>query len=107
MARNVAECQSMIDEFRATQTPLFVAYYRRALPRFLAVRRAIENSEIGKIVSVSIVLQRAIAPAERDRRTLPWRVRPEIAGGGHFVYLASHPPDFLDSPLGPNAQHGA
>ncbi len=106
MARNVAECQSMIDEFRATQTPLFVAYYRRALPRFLAVRRAIENSEIGKIVSVSIVLQRAIAPAERDRRTLPWRVRPEIAGGGHFVDLASHTLDFVDFALGPIVEVG-
>src|SRR5260370_8898897 len=103
MARNVAECQSMIDEFRATQTPLFVAYYRRALPRFLAVRRAIENGEIGKIVCVSIVLQRAIAPAERDPRTLPWRVRPESAGGGHFVDLASPTLDSLVFALCPNA----
>jgi predicted dehydrogenase len=106
MARTVAECQSMIDAFRASQTPLFVAYYRRALPRFLAVRRAIENGEIGTIRVVSIVLQRPIAAAERDPRTLPWRVRPEIAGGGHFVDLACHTLDFLDSVLGPIVEVG-
>jgi len=106
MARTVAECQSMIDAFRASQTPLFVAYYRRALPRFLAVRRAIENGEIGAIRFVSIVLQRPIAAVERDPRTLPWRVRPEIAGGGHFVDLACHVLDFLDFALGPIAEVG-
>ena len=106
MARTVAECQSMIDEFRASQTPLFVAYYRRALPRFLAVRRAIESGEIGEVRFVSIVLQRVIAPAERDPRSLPWRVQPEIAGGGHFVDLASHTLDFLDFALGPIVEAG-
>jgi predicted dehydrogenase len=32
---------------------------------------------------------------------LPWRVIPEIAGGGRFVDLASHTLDFLDYTLGP------
>jgi predicted dehydrogenase len=106
MARTVTECQSMIDEFRATETPLFVAYYRRALPRFLAVRRAIENGEIGTVRFVAIVLQRTIAAAERDPLTLPWRVQPEIAGGGHFVDLACHTLDFLDFVLGPIVEVG-
>ena len=101
MARTVAECQSMIDAFRVARTPLFVAYYRRALPRFLAVKRAIDSGEIGKIRVVSIFLQRAISAAERDPLTLPWRVRPEISGGGHFVDLACHTLDFLDFVLGP------
>jgi len=34
---------------------------------------------------------------------LPWRVRPEISGGGLFVDLASHMLDFLDYALGPIA----
>lgn len=101
MAKTVAECRAMIDAFRAAGVPLFVAYYRRALPRFLAIKKAIESGEIGAIRFVSIVLLRAASPAERNPRTLPWRVRPDIAGGGHFVDLACHTLDFLDFALGP------
>jgi 1,5-anhydro-D-fructose reductase (1,5-anhydro-D-mannitol-forming) len=104
MARTVSECRTMIEAFRAASTPLFVAYYRRALPRFLAIRKAIQSGEIGAIRFVSIVLQRAIAPGERDAQTLPWRVQPGIAGGGHFVDLACHTLDFLDYALGPVAR---
>ena len=32
---------------------------------------------------------------------LPWRVQPEVAGGGRFVDLAAHQLDFLDYILGP------
>jgi 1,5-anhydro-D-fructose reductase (1,5-anhydro-D-mannitol-forming) len=101
MARSTAECQSMIEAFRAAGVPLFVAYYRRALPRFLAIKKAIESGEIGAVRFVSIVLRRAVSPGERDPQALPWRVRPEIAGGGHFVDLACHTLDFLDFALGP------
>jgi len=104
MARSVAECLTMIEAFRAAGTPLFVAYYRRALPRFLAVRKAIQSGEIGVVRFVSIVLQRPVASAELDPHALPWRVRPEVAGGGHFVDLACHTLDFLDFTLGPIAE---
>jgi predicted dehydrogenase len=101
MARSTAECRSMIEAFRAAGVPLFVAYYRRALPRFLAIRRAIQEDEIGKARFVQITLKRPIAPAERSSASLPWRVQPEMAGGGHFVDLACHTLDFLDFTLGP------
>ena len=39
MALNFEECQMMIEVCRAAGVPLFVAYYRRALSRFLKVRR--------------------------------------------------------------------
>jgi predicted dehydrogenase len=103
MALSVAECKSMIEAFRASATPLFVAYYRRALPRFLAVKRALERGEIGAVRFVAMALQRAVSPAERDPQALPWRVRPEIAGGGHFVDLACHTLDLLDFAISPIA----
>ena len=43
-------------------------------------------------------------PEDLDPASLPWRVRPEIAGGGRFVDLASHMLDFLDFALGPVAE---
>src|SRR4051812_11868845 len=35
MARSYQECRRMIEAFSAARLPLFVAYYRRCLPRFV------------------------------------------------------------------------
>ena len=43
MARSARECQRMVDAFEAKGLPLFVAYYRRALPRFTCVRQLLEE----------------------------------------------------------------
>lgn len=101
MAASVAECEKMIAAFERANVPLFVAYYRRALPRFLAVRALLGEGAIGSVRVVEAQMLRAVTGAERDRATLPWRVRPEIAGGGHFVDLACHTLDLLDFMLGP------
>jgi predicted dehydrogenase len=101
MARTVAECRAMIEAFRAAEVPLFVAYYRRALPRFLAIKKALESGEIGAIRLVSVTVHKPVMAAEQRPESLPWRVLPEIAGGGHFVDLACHTLDFLDFALGP------
>ena len=101
MALNHAECQEMIATCQAASVPLFVAYYRRALPRFVKIKKLLEEGAIGAVRFVNIVLYQPTRPAELDPATLPWRVQPEIAGGGHFVDLASHTLDFLDYVLGP------
>jgi hypothetical protein len=44
------------------------------------------------------------APGQYDPANLPWRVRPEIAGAGIFLDLASHTLDILDPLLGPVAE---
>ena len=104
MARTHAECVAMVEAFAARGLPLFVAYYRRALPRFRLVASLVAEGAIGAVRTVSVRLTRPLSPAEKDPATWPWRVRPEIAGGGHFVDLASHTLDFLDFCLGPIAQ---
>ena len=38
MALNYEQCQAMIHACEVLNVPLFVAYYRRALPRFLKVK---------------------------------------------------------------------
>jgi len=80
---------------------LFVAYYRRALPRFLKVKSLIDGGEIGDIRFVSVLLQKTILAEEADEASRPWRVKPEISGGGHFVDMGSHMLDYLDFVLGP------
>ena len=101
MARNHAECQAMVDACAAAEVPLFVAYYRRALPAFLKVKSMVAEGAIGPVRYAAIEL---CQPAAEDPQNLPWRVDSEVSGGGYFFDLASHQLDYLDYLLGPIAQ---
>lgn len=98
MARTHAECQAMITACREAGVPLFVAYYRRCLPAFLKVKELVDSGAVGQVRFISIQM---IQAANINAENLPWRVRPEIAGGGLFYDLGSHQFDFLDYLLGP------
>jgi predicted dehydrogenase len=101
MALNFSECQEMIGACREAGVPLFVAYYRRALARFLKIKELLDSAAIGQVRFVNILLHQPIASEDLNSESLPWRVIPEIAGGGRFVDLAAHTLDFLDYALGP------
>ena len=98
MARNPFECQQMIDACQQAKVPLWVAYYRRRLPRFLKIKTLIELGAIGDIRTVIINYQKM--PFVNDG-ALPWRVQPEIAGGGLFADIGVHMLDITDFLLGP------
>ncbi len=100
MALNFGECREMINACRSAEVPLFVAYYRRSLDRFLKIKELIDGDAIGEIRFVSIKFYQPVEEEEAGGAK-PWRVEPEIAGGGRFVDLASHMLDFLDFALGP------
>ena len=101
MARDHDECRAMIAACREAGVPLFVAYYRRALPRFLKVKELITSGEIGQVRYVTVTLCQRMPEGGYDRQNLPWRLIPEISGGGLYVDLASHTLDYLDYALGP------
>lgn len=101
MALHYAECREMTDACRDADVPLNVAYYRRALPRFLKIKELLDNRAVGEVHFVRTTLYQPPYPQDRDPNNVQWRVRPEISGGGHFVDLASHTLDFLDYILGP------
>lgn len=100
MAMNSAECDDMIAACRAAGVPLFTAYYRRALPRFLKVKALVDEGACGDVRAVVVTLSRRHAATAA---ALPWRLDPAVAGGGLFVDLASHTIDLLDYVLGPVA----
>ena len=100
MALNAAECEAMIQACAQANVPLFVAYYRRALERFLKIKELIDTQAIGEVRFVSITLYQPAPTAQN----LGWRVDPTVAGGGYFADLASHMLDFLDFALGPISQ---
>jgi len=93
MAANHAECLRMIEAFRVARRPLWVAYYRRALPRFLKVRDLLRSGAIGQVTSVHISVT---APLAAGERAAAWRFTPEISGAGLFLDLASHCFDLVD-----------
>jgi predicted dehydrogenase len=101
MARSFDECRRMVETCRRAGTKLFVAYYRRSLPRFLKVKELIENGAIGDVRFVTVRLHMPPMKEDLDAGNLPWRVRPEIAGAGRFLDLAAHTLDLLDFYLGP------
>jgi predicted dehydrogenase len=99
MARTALECEDMIRACDEAGVGLFVAYYRRAMPRFATVKEVLDSGRIGQLRSVSIRNER---PSDVDgAEHAGWRVNPEISGGGHFVDLGSHILDLLDWLLGP------
>ncbi len=98
MARNYPECQQMIDASEKYKTPLFTAYYRRALPGFLKVKELVDSGAIGEVRMVNMQLYKSLS--NYDDKDLPWRVDPEQAGGGHFFDLASHQLDYIDFVFG-------
>ena len=94
MARNTTECDAMVAAFAKARLPLFVAYYRRAQPRFLKIKSLIDEGALGQVTNIEYHFTdpRHIAQAG----TLPWRLDAENAGGGFFLDIGSHTLDLLD-----------
>lgn len=102
MAIDEMECREILRVSNSTGVPVFVAYYRRALPYFEKIRELIETGRIGEVRLVNIQLHLPLKPEEVDpKKEAGWRVNPSISGGGHFHDLASHQFDFLEYALGP------
>lgn len=101
MARTAAECEEMVAACVAADVPIFVAYYRRALPRFRTVADLIADGAVGEPRAVCVRLQHAAPAPVPAGGEVPWRLRPEVSGGGLFVDLGSHTLDLLDMLLGP------
>jgi predicted dehydrogenase len=97
MAMNHGECLRMIAACAARGAPLWVAYYRRALPRFLLVRDLLAAGAIGQVTSVQVTVTKPLAGNERSN----WRFDPSVAGAGLLFDLGSHCVDLLDFFLGP------
>lgn len=101
MARNYRECLEMVKVSKETGIPLYTAYYRRALPKFLKAKEIVETGALGTILMVNLKLYKEASEKNKKKEDMHWHVFPEIAGAGHFYDLASHQLDFLDFVFGP------
>ena len=66
MARTALECEDMISACDEAEVDLFVAYYRRAMPRFVTVKQLLSSGRIGQLRSVSIRNERPAPVGESD-----------------------------------------
>jgi predicted dehydrogenase len=94
MALNSDECAQMVDVFAQQQLPLYVAYYRRSLPRFLQIKAWLDQQLIGEPRQVQWSFNRTPSAVDLAGH-YNWRTDPATAGGGYFVDLASHGLDLL------------
>ncbi len=99
MALNYSECQEMIQACQNHHVPLFVAYYRRALPRFVKVKSLLQEGAIGEIRLVNVLFHKKTS--DNDLQGVQnWRINPGIAGGGYFHDVACHSIDLLGFLIG-------
>jgi len=99
MARTHIECLTMIEACKSNNVPLFVAYYRRALPYFLKIKKLVEEEAIGSVYNIEIRLRQPNLLTRNS--TTPWRLIKKISGGGLFFDLACHQFDLIDFIFGP------
>jgi len=90
---------TIYESFKEKDIPLFVAYYRRSLPRFTEIKAWLENNEIGDVRCINWNLSQA--PNKFDLTgAYNWRTDPKVAPGGYFDDLASHGLDLFTFLLG-------
>ena len=95
MAMNSGECTEILTAGEAAKLPVYVAFYRRALPKYLKIKEIVDSGRIGAVQSVRLNHFMKPEPSDLDRSKLPWRLIPEISSGGKFVDMAVHVIDIV------------
>lgn len=100
LAASYEDCVRVNRISEETGVPCFVAYYRRYLPYFRRVKRIVDAGVLGNIINVQVRF--SVPPRELDYNSseLPWRLQPDISGGGYFYDLAPHQIDLLQELFG-------
>ncbi len=99
MAPNYNDSLEIYQAFQKKKLPLFIAYYRRSLPRFLEVKEWLDNGYIGAVRHVRWYKSRSASPMDLSGE-YNWRTDKRIAAGGYFDDLASHGLDLFTFLLG-------
>ncbi|MET1256030.1 Gfo/Idh/MocA family protein [Aliikangiella maris] len=89
LAPDYAQSLQIVEAFNQAQTPLWVAYYRRSLPRFNAILQKLNAGVIGQVRHYQWCLNRS-ANAVDLAQHYQWRTDKKIALGGYFDDLACH-----------------
>ena len=99
LSPSYSESLDIVNAFKAKNIPLFVAYYRRSLPRFQKVKEWLEQGYIGDIRHISTHLNKPASDLDISK-SHNWRTDANIAPAGYFDDLASHGLDLFTFFLG-------
>lgn len=105
MGMNHAQCLEMVAACAQAGVPLWVGFYRRALPRFLQLQDVLQSGVLGDIRAVvSRQNQKPPTAEQLQGHFVAWRTDAARSGGGFFFEAIGHTFDILDFLLGPIAQ---
>jgi len=99
LSPSYADSLEICQAFETKNLPLFVAYYRRSLPRFLKIKEWLDAGLIGDIRHISSHLSKPANETDLSNN-YNWRTDANIAPAGYFDDLASHGLDLFAFLLG-------
>lgn len=95
VAMSYEECLEIKSLSEELKIPVYVAFYRRGLEKFIKIKELLDQGEIGDIRYVYVTQIMKVEQDELSKNTLPWRVKPNISGGGKFLDMGVHVLDCL------------
>lgn len=95
VANTYDECLEIKALAEELDIPVYIAFYRRGMEKFLKIKELLDRNEIGNIRYINVIQNMKVKDDELDRKQLPWRVIPHISGGGKFLDMAVHILDCL------------
>lgn len=96
-ARNYKEALQITKMFEDAGVPLYVAHYRRALPKFIKIKEILQSGKIGTLCEADFRLNRKYNYEEIHNT---WLYNTELSGGGKFYDIAPHSIDIMVYLLG-------
>ncbi|MEM8497547.1 MAG: Gfo/Idh/MocA family oxidoreductase [Pseudomonadota bacterium] len=99
LAPSFEDARDIVDAFEHAKTPLFVAYYRRSLPRFAEIKKNLALGVIGATRHIQWQLNRQVSDKDLAGER-HWRTDAQVAPGGYFDDLACHGLDLFAHLLG-------
>ncbi|PKM57258.1 MAG: oxidoreductase [Firmicutes bacterium HGW-Firmicutes-3] len=96
VAMNLEECLEIKALSEELNIPVYVAFYRRGMEKFIKIKELLDAQVLGDIRYVYVTQIMKVEDSELSRERLPWRVIPEISGGGKFLDMGVHVMDCLE-----------
>lgn len=92
---NYEEALAIDAKAKEKNLPVYAAFYRRGLQKFIGIKELLDSGQIGAIRMVRVT--HWAEPTEEEKRgELTWRLQKEMSGGGKFWDLAVHTLDILE-----------
>ena len=95
MAMDYNECLDILEKSKEYNIPVYVAFYRRGMEKYLKIKELLDDGIIGKLRFVDV--RQIMKPEASDyQENQPWRVKSKITRGGKFIDMGVHVLDILD-----------